>query len=100
MCGEWSSGVLNCVWPPTREEVEKVRPVRESGSRNMTDAKTNLLRVRKHIIILTYDPLLSNHSIFIVFTRMYIRSDNTTIIMRPISHNMTDELTNLLSYVN
>ena len=76
--------------------MEKVRSVRVRGSCNLTNDEANLLLICRGMIILNYDPLLSNCSIIIVFIRMTVGAEDTTLVMMSISHNMADQLTNLV----
>ena len=65
-------GVLYYMRTSSREEMEKIRSVRESGSHNMINDETSLLHTHMEMIILKYDRLLSNCFIFIMFTRINI----------------------------
>ena len=82
-------GLLNYVWSWTKVEMGKVHSVRALGS-GLDDDDSNMLRVCRDMIILKDDPLFSNFSIAIVFICMTVGSDNATVILRSISHIMTD----------
>ena len=87
--------VLNAVWPPTREDMRKVRVVLGKCRARLTNDEILLLRRRRDMITFTYDPLLSVCSVAIVFTRMAIGADNDSIhVLRSIDHSMCDDLTN------
>ena len=60
----------------------------------MNDAESNLLLVRRYMIILKYDPILAIYSIGIALTRMTVETKDTTLVLRSISYNMADELAN------
>ena len=76
-----------------RVETEKVRSVRALVSRATHD-ESNLLLVCRDMLIINYDPLLSNCSVFIVYIRMIVGAKEITLVMRSISYNMADQLTN------
>ena len=73
--------------------MEKVQSVRVLG-RSVTDDEAKLLLVRRDIIILKYDPLLYNCSIFIMLIKIFVGAENTILVLRAIIHNMVGQLTN------
>ena len=72
--------------------MEKVCSVRVLGS-CATDDETNLSLIRRDMIILKYNHLLSNYSIVIVLTHMVVGVEDTTLVLRLISHSMAGQLT-------
>ena len=73
--------------------MEKVCFMRVLGSR-VNDEETNSLLVCKGMIILKYNTMLSNYFVIIVFIRMSVEAEDTTLVLKSNNHNMADQLTN------
>ena len=81
---------------PNRDEMYKVHSVRALSS-CVTNDEANVLLVDRDMIILKYDPLLYICSIIIVFTRITIGTEDTTLVLILISvhKDINRSLTNI-----